>query len=237
MWYAKPTGGYANTSTEAQTNASNIAGLLVTQGWSLKSVCALLGNATGESGLNPWRWESDDVPTVSQFQSWDSTQEMVHGYGLFGFTPARNYINTNNSNAYTMFGYAPNFADTVGNATDGQAQTLYFVSTVEQNWSHSLFNYYDPEFTNIGIDISTFYYATFNEFKEAKINGVDMSLADCVGAFELCYEKPSASAAASSYQTRVDSATYWYNYFTTNPPTPVYPTLAQHRLPIWMYAF
>lgn len=237
MWYAKPTGGYANTSTEAQSNATNIANLLTADGWSLKAICALLGNATGESGLNPWRWESDYVPTVTEFESWDSTQAMSHGYGLFGFTPASNYINTNNSNTYFNYGYAPNFSNLGGNPNDGQAQTMYFVSTVANNWSHGLFNYYDTEFQNIGVNISDFYYATFNEFKVAQINGVDMTLADCVGAFELCYEKPSATAAANSYQGRVDSATYWYNYFNTNPPTPTPPQSTVRRLPIWMYAF
>lgn len=237
MWYAKPTGGYANTSNEAQTNARNIANALLFRGWSIKAICALLGNAAGESGLNPWRWEGDSVPTVSEFNNWTPEQATSHGYGLFGFTPASTYINEQNRNTYAANGYAPNFSDAGGSPNDGLAQTLYFVSTVETNWSHSLHDYYYDDFQDIGVNIDDFYYATFDEFKSANIGGQEMSLEDCVGAFELCYEKPADWAAASSYQNRVSAATYWYSLFQDDPPEPVPPIIKRHTLPIWMYGF
>lgn len=237
MWYAKPTGGYSTTSDEAKTNATNIANVLTSQGWSVTAIAALLGNATGESGLNPWRWESDYIPSISEFNNWTPQQASSHGYGLFGFTPASNYINANNESRFRIYGYSPNFSNSQGNALDGQAQTMYFVETVQQNWTHNLYSYYEDDFANIGVDISTFYYATFNEFINANINGRDMTLAECVGAFELCYEKPADWAAANSYQSRVDSANYWYQYFTNEPPTPTPPIITRHTLPIWMYLF
>ena len=134
-WYAKATGSYSRTSTEAHNNALEIANTLIGRGWTKQAVAALLGNGAGESGLNPWRWESDDVPTYSRFLSWTSEQAGSHGYGIFGFTPANKYINSSNASTYASLGYGPNFSDSPGKATDGAAQTAYFVSTVESNWS------------------------------------------------------------------------------------------------------
>ena len=236
MWHAKATEGYVRTSQEALDNATMLANALTARGWSVKAIAALLGNSAGESGLNPWRWERDDVPTYAQFQAWDSTQELSHGYGIFGYTPARKYINNTNASRYATEGYAPNFSDIAGNATDGNAQTIYFISTVESSWTHSLFSYYDAEFTAIGVDISTFYYVTFADFIRGMNGQTPMTLYECVGAFELCYEKPAAVPAASSYQSRCDNADYWYQYFSANPPIPIIVTKG-NRLPIWMYAF
>ena len=234
MWYAKPTGGYTSSSTEGRTNATNIASYLEAQGWSLTSICALLGNGAGESGLNPWRWESDYIPTVNEFSNWTQQQEMQHGYGIFGFTPARKYINSTNQSQLYSYGYAPNFSDLQGNATDGLAQLIYFMSTVAANWTHNLYNYYEPEFTAIGVDISTFYNVSYSDFIHGVNGNTPMTLAECVGAFELCYEKPAASAAASSYNNRVAAAQAWYNYFSQTP-VPPYVVSSSHRLPIWMY--
>lgn len=236
MWHAKTTGGYVRTSQEALDNATMLANALTARGWSVIAIAALLGNGAGESGLNPWRWESDYVPTVSEFQSWDSTQEMSHGYGIFGFTPARKYINNQNQNQYSIYGYAPNFSDRAGNATDGNAQTLYFMSTVESSWSHNLYSYYEDDFAAIGIDINAFYWVTYQDFIRGVNGQTNMTLNECVGAFELCYEKPADWAAASSYQTRCDNADYWYQYLLQHPPVPII-VQKQNRLPIWMYAF
>lgn len=200
MWSAKTTGGYDRTSAEAIGNAQEMSNTLHSAGWATSSVCAMLGNGAGESGLNPWRWESDDVPTYAQYQSWTPTEAASHGYGLFGFTPAGKYIEGGSGYA----GYAPNFADRSGNPSDGNAQTLYFRGTAESSWSHGLYDYYKDDFANIGVNIDDFYNMTFTEF----ISG-NSSIENLVGAFELCYEKPADWAAASSYHSRVDNAKYW----------------------------
>ena len=235
MWYAKPVGGYLNTSNEGTANATNIANVLMYNGWSLMSICALLGNGVGESGLNPWRWESDYVPTVSEFENWTPQQATSHGYGIFGYTPANKYINQRNEVTYYP-NYGPNFSDQTGIAEDGEGQLNYFSDTASNNWSSNLFNYYDPEFTAIGVDISTFYYVTYSDFIRGVNGNTQMTLAECVGAFELCYEKPAAQPAASSYNTRVSNAQYWYNYFTANPPSPVPSNVTRTTWKFWLYA-
>lgn len=219
-WYAKRIGGYDRTSTEALANANMLANALRSDGWCTKAIAALLGNGAGESGLNPWRWESDYVPTYNEFANWSASQAQSHGYGLFGFTPASSYINSTNASQYSQW-YAPNFSDRPGNASDGEAQTRYFKSTVSSNWLHNLFYYYDDNFVAIGVDISTFYWLTFDQFKSGYDgNGNEMTLAELTGAFELCYEKPADWAAANSYNYRVSNAEYWYSVLEPTPPTP-----------------
>lgn len=220
-WHANVTGGYDRTSQEALDNAYMLATSLVSEGWTLQSIAALLGNGAGESGLNPWRWESDYVPTYNEFLSWQGQTAQQHGYGIFGFTPASSYINSNNEQTYGRYGYAPNFSDIAGRPSDGAAQTMYFITTVSANWTHNLYNYYADDFSAIGVDISTFYYITYDQFKAGKDGGGnDLSLAELTGAFELCYEKPADWAAANSYNYRVSNATYWYQVLEDNPPTP-----------------
>ena len=216
MWSAKVTGGYDRASAEAKGNAQEMANTLQAAGWSVKAVCAMLGNGAGESGLNPWRWESDNVPTVAQYQGWTSAEAMSHGYGLFGFTPASKYIEGGRSYA----GYAPNFSDQSGNPADGNAQTLYFRSTVQSSWAQGLYDYYKDDFAAIGVNIDNFYFMSFQDF----IRGND-TIENLVGAFELCYEKPADWAAASSYNYRVEQAKYWLNVL---PPV--------GSLPLWLIA-
>lgn len=210
MWYAKSSGSYDISSTQAKANATEIARLLDAQGWSRKSICALLGNVVGESGLNPWRWQSDFVPQYDIFLQWDTTEANNHGYGLFQFTPANKYINDTNKSKYASYGYKPNFFDTAGKARDGEAQIRYFLSTAESSWLRTNYNYYSGYFSNIGVDISKWYYTTFANFVVGRDNsGSPLDIASLTGCFELCYERPSAEYAASSYQTRVDNANYW----------------------------
>lgn len=221
-WHAKATGGYNVESTEAIDNAYMAAAILLSQGWTLKSISALLGNAGVESGLNPWRWESDYVPTYNEFLGWQGEVAQRHGYGLFGFTPASNYINNNNQQAYSAYGYAPNFSDRAGRPSDGEAQLRYFIPTVSPNWTHNLFYYYDDNFVGIGVDISEFYWLTFEQFMAGYDgSGNEMSVAQLTGAFELCYEKPADWAAANTYFARVNYAEYLYNVLSQNPPVPV----------------
>lgn len=220
-WHAKVRGGYDRGSTEATDNAMMLASALRSQGWIDKSIAALLGNGAGESGLNPWRWESDYVPTYAEFSGWSGQVAQQHGYGIFGFTPASSYINANNQQAYAQYGYAPNFSDRQGNASDGEAQTRYFITTVSANWLHNLFYYYDDNFVAIGVDISQFYWLTYDQFKVGYDgDGNEMSIAQLTGAFELCYEKPADWAAANSYFYRVSNAEYWYDVLEHHPPVP-----------------
>lgn len=221
-WHCKSTGGYSATSQEGLDNATEFALFLQSQGFCIEAVCAILGNGAGESGLNPWRWESDYVPTYNEFLGWSGQVAQQHGYGLFGFTPASSYINAQNQQSLAQYGYGPNFSDISGSQRDGEAQLKYFVSTVQANWTHNLFNYYYDDFIAIGVDISNFYNLTFQEFQTGiDRNGNPIPLDYLTGAFELCYEKPADWAASNSYNYRTSNASYWYTYFQGHPPTPV----------------
>ena len=115
MWHAKRTYGYLKESAEAIDNATEIANQLTGYGWTLAAIAAALGNQEGESGYNPWRWESDDVPNYPSTPS--------YGYGLAQFTPSSKYISDSHAQGYS--GYGPNWADHAGNQNDGDAQLEY----------------------------------------------------------------------------------------------------------------
>lgn len=224
MWYAKNQGGYLNSSVEANANAVEIANTLYSHGWTKQAIAALLGNASYESGLNPWRWGDTQSllwgpPSVAQFQGWTPQEAQDHGYGLLQYTRADKYINSTSASLYAGT-YAPNFSDSPGNASDGSAQMSWFNDNGAGEWSHGLFTYYYNAFINYGVDITPWYYTTFNNF----VNGVDnngnsLSIDELTGVFELCYERPGDTFAANSYQTRVTYAQYW-NTIIPNPPSP-----------------
>lgn len=116
-WHAKTIGAYARNSDEAKENASLIYGVLSERGWTLNAVCGVLGNMGAESGYNPWRWQSDKVPSVND-SPWTNK-----GYGFTQFTPGGKYIN--DANAKATSGYAPNFSDKPGKPEDGYAQMIF----------------------------------------------------------------------------------------------------------------
>ena len=233
-WYAKAKGGYNYTTVEGQSNATEMYFMCQDNGWSAPSICAMLGNVMGEGGGNPWRWEADNVPTYAQFVEWSSSAPMQHGYGLFGFTPAKSYINSTNASKYGSIGYGPNFSDQPGKSSDGAAQTQYFLDTVRSNWGSGLYNYYKTQFANIGVNIDDFYYITFDEFIAGKSSsGEAYTFEQLVGAFELKYEKPNNVSAANSYAHRLTMCKKWADYFNSNPPGPQ-PSKTK-KLPIWFY--
>ena len=111
-WYAKPSGAYAIDSTEARGNMDEIRNLCASRGWSLEAICGMLGNMVNESGLNPWRWQSDRV-------------NYSNGYGLPQFTPASGYFN---DYGVGTEGYAPNRSTSTttsgASPSDGYAQII-----------------------------------------------------------------------------------------------------------------
>lgn len=147
-WQAKQTGGYARTDPEALQNALCTYRKLSALGWSLNAICGVYGNMEAESGYNPWRWESDDVP------SYPSTPS--YGYGLPQFTPSSKYISDSHAQSYA--GYSPNWSDHAGTPNDGDAQ-LEFI--------HNYADYYPTsEFP-----------LTFQEYKISTYNAGLMAIA------------------------------------------------------------
>lgn len=77
--------------SQMQTNAEYIYASLSASGWTLNSICGMLGNMQVESSINPGRWENDSV-------GGDPT---AHGYGLVQWTPYTNYTNWATSSGYS----------------------------------------------------------------------------------------------------------------------------------------
>lgn len=117
QWRTSATGGYSNTDQRAIDNAYMTWNILSNRGWTVNAVCGLLGNIGAESGYNPWRYEGDNVQSVSSAQTWGN------GYGLVQFTPCRKY--QLDSRAQGMTGYGPNYSDRTGSNNDGTAQLLF----------------------------------------------------------------------------------------------------------------
>lgn len=81
----------ALTQSEMEVNALYIYNSLISSGWSIESICGMLGNMQVESTLNPGRWENDSVEG-------DPTG---HGYGLVQWTPYTNYTDWAISSGYS----------------------------------------------------------------------------------------------------------------------------------------
>lgn len=113
--HAKPSGGYAEGSTEWTENITALWAFCLAQGYSEAAFAGMMGNAQYESGLNPWRWQSDTVSLSSPSK----------GYGLFQYTPAYNYINNYGRN---LNYFAPNLSTSKvtdgAQAADGYCQIL-----------------------------------------------------------------------------------------------------------------
>ena len=77
------------TTGEMEVNAKYIYSFLYSQGWTLNSICALLGNMQAESSINPGRWQNDSVGNTSL------------GYSLVQWTPATKYINWCSENDFS----------------------------------------------------------------------------------------------------------------------------------------
>lgn len=142
-WHAKSTGGYGRLSQEATDNAQEVANMMITDyGWTLEAACGALGNMQYEVGLNPWRWQADDILSQSAARTAGSS----HGYGLIGWTPARKYqFNNATWNGVVLFpnydqesypGYGPNWSDVTGNVNDGAAQTKLICEGIRRSNSN-----------------------------------------------------------------------------------------------------
>lgn len=87
-------GSYFNESStlsaaQVNVNATYIAHFFTVEGWSMNAIAGILGNMQAESGLNPGRWQSDNVGNYSG------------GYGLVQWTPATNYTNWCTATGYS----------------------------------------------------------------------------------------------------------------------------------------
>lgn len=220
-WHAKNTGAYGRTSTEAKDNAEMFYGVMYSLGWCLEAVAAALGNQSGESGYNPWRWGSDNV--LASNSQWIDTREpnpnpppnyLNHAYGLFQQDPAGKYLHR--AYAQALPTYAPNYSDRVGQPHDGDAQCRYL------HWicSDTSATEWQPNHDSYSMPFVDFY-----------TNSQSKSVDYLVRTFFGSYERGTWD------NVRITDANYWYNYLggitPPTPPTPPTPTI--RKLPLIFY--
>lgn len=218
QWHAKATGAYGRSSTEATENAEMFYGVMNSLGWSLEAVAAALGNQSGESGYNPWRWGSDNV--LASDSQWIDQREpnpsggyYNHAYGLFQQDPAGKYLHR--QYAMSLSTYAPNYSNQAGQPHDGDAQCRYL------HWICS-----DSGGGEWLPDASATYGMSFSDFYT---NAQNKSVAFLVRTFFHCYERGTWD------EVRITDANYWYEYLGgVTPPTPPTPTPSR-KLPLFFY--
>lgn len=183
-WHAKATGGYGIYSTEGIENATMIYYQMRAAGWTTEAISAVVGNICSEGGLNPWRWQSDVIVGPEDF--WDRT----HGYGLAGFTPAGKYIEDTDAQGYA--GYAPNYLNHPGQATDGAAQIQFIMENPQYYQVHAA------------------YPLTFQEFSQSTASPAYLS-----DTWLYNFEQPAHPEDTQQY--RRDCSEYFYEIFSGTP--------------------
>ena len=220
-WYAKPSGAYGYASAEGQANISEINGFLNGENYLLTAQAGIMGNMVAESGLNPWRWQSESV-------------NYSGGYGLFQFTPASGYLD----GCRDVYGYAPNLSTSTRThgafPYDGWAQLIVFNDDLLGKWTPSCWrSYWSRE-----------EYEDLWEMREYILNtygtGLSLSLEqyktiDYVNlaafAFLACYEGP----LIPNLLPRETMANRIYTMITgERPPTP--PKLKKDGFKVWQMA-
>lgn len=228
-WYAKPSGAYAIDSNEAKSNMIEIYNTLQPLGFSVQSIAGIIGNAYGESGLNPWRWQNDYVA------------ENDNGYGLYQYTPASGYLD----GAKNLQGYSPNYSTTsqTSGATpeDGIAQTLALGNNTLGKWVGYCWRSYwsqtdYPELYNLSTQILNTYgdgnYLTVEQFKSIT------DLYQSTFAFLSCFEGPSVPNLAPRYEySQIAYSVISGEEPPPTPPTPPTPTptTTRKKMPLWFY--
>lgn len=222
QWHARARGAYSRNSTAAKDNAEMFYGVMNSLGWSLEAVAAALGNQSGESGYNPWRWGNDNV--LASNSQWIDDREpnpnppptwINHAYGLFQQDPAGKYLHR--QYAMSLPTYAPNYSDQTGQPHDGDAQCRYL------HWICS-----DSGGGEWLPDASATYGMSFRDFYT---NAQNKSVAFLVRTFFHCYERGTWD------EVRITDANYWYEYLggVTPPEPPEPPTPSSRKLPLFFY--
>lgn len=178
QWHNKNIGGWDRTDPEAQENVLMMMSILAPLGWTINAVAALAGNQYAESAFNPWRWESDTVNTA-------------RGYGLFQYTPATKYINSQIASGYT--GFQPNYPMGAGGLDDGTAQLLFMHNNVDGGYIRT-----------------SAYPLTMEEFRTSTLDPGYLAL-----AWLYNYERPGDPSATAA--ERAAQARWWYQFLVDHP--------------------
>ena len=219
QWHAKATGAYGRNSTEAKDNAEMFYGTMYSLGWCLEAVCAALGNQSGESGYNPWRWGDDDVlptdsPWIDERQPKPGGGTYNHAYGLFQQDPAGKYLHR--QYAMSLPNFAPNYSNRAGRPEDGDAQCRYL------HWicSDTSATEWQPNHDSYSMPFVDFY-----------TNSQNKSVDYLVRTFFGSYERGTWD------NVRITDANFWHDYLggITPPTPPTPPTPTGRKLPLIFY--
>lgn len=207
-WHAKKKYGYNKGSDGLIDNARMILNTLSDANFTLEAVCGILGNMYHESGLNPFRWQSDDVLAYGS-SGLDST---AHGYGLVQLTKARPYFDIGGRDTMS-------FSDRNGKVdADSNLQMDVIANDRLNKYNPFITERHTPEEFKV----------SWSDFK----NLTDLRIA--TGAWLWGYEFPSG--ASSKLAQRLETANYFYNLlsgYSPQPPQPPTPT-DRKKLPIWL---
>lgn len=201
-WHAKATGGYLKESTEAYDNAVEAWSILSARGWSLLAFCGMWGNVQSESAYNPWRWQSDVVLPKNDPRIY---YQNAHAYGLCQWDSASKYID----GGVSYSGYAPNFSDQAGNATDGKAQMNFLDDTAVNSGQY----FPNPNYPAYAISYTNYKQITYPTY----------SYEFAARAWFYNYERGTWDNG------RTTACQYWYNTLSGIPPTPPI-----GNIPIWL---
>lgn len=219
-WHAKPSGPYGYSTVEGKENISEMNMFFNKRGYTLEAQAGIFGNVVGESGLNPWRWQSDTV-------------NLSGGYGLFQYTPASGYIN----GASQLVHYAPNLSvtDVTAGASpeDGIAQCTAFADNILSKWTTSCWRPYWDKDTYADL------YAVRNDILNIYGDGSRLTMSQfksidnvyyATFAFLACFEGPAVPNMGIRYEYASDI----YKMLTGETPTPPEPPQTKRKMPIWM---
>ena len=206
-WHCKPSGGYALTSQDATDNMNEYYAYF--SGSTTKNnVVGQLCNVYAESGLNPWRWQSDTVTTSG-------------GYGLYQFTPASGYLNLTG-----IPGHSPNMSTSSvsgGSETDATAQMYVFLNNTLGKWHSSCWRSYWSRFSY------PYLWDLHNHILNTYGNGSNITLSqflsidevsDACFCFLACFEGP----AVPNFETRMSYAQTISDAIGGGPIPPTPPT-------------
>lgn len=223
QWQAKPRGGYIDwdssatvtPDTEAFDNAEMIWGTLGSLAWNLPAVSAFIGVCCYESGLNPWRWQSDVL--IAHDDNYNIYQSTAHGYGLNQFTPMGTYIN---GAAYSFGTFAPNYSDVSGMPHDGDSQCRFVNKACVE------LGYYFKR-PNLNYQYPYMNFQTFISVTDAEVLNGQITFENLVYQWLNNYSR-GAQESNTSWKVRVNSAKLFYIYLYGGeppiPPTPPGPT-------------
>lgn len=217
-WYAKPSGGYTISSTEGTANIQMINGYFNDKNYNLAAQAGIIGNMYHESALNPWRWENNTV-------------NYSRGYGLFQFTPAREYID----NCKDVYGYSPNLS-TSGKTKgaqpyDGWAQLTVMDEDKLYKWNSACWrSYWDiAEYSDLWElrDVILEYYGT-NSITQEQYKTIEI-VGWATFVFLACYEGPLVPNLDVRLQTARE---VYYMLSGELPPQP--PKLKKDGFKVWL---